>query len=121
MSKAKVNGIELAYEVHGEGTPLVLAHGFTATKEMWENQIGPFSQRYRVVVYDARGHGESEAPPADDPRYSLDSFVEDQHALMEHLEIERAHIGGLSMGGMIAMRFALAHPQMTNALLLTDT
>lgn len=121
MPKARVNSIELAYEVHGQGKPLVLAHGYTASKEMWENQIGPFSERYRVVVYDARGHGESEAPPADDPGYTLDTFVEDQRALMQHLGIDQAYIGGLSMGGMIAMRFALKHPEMTTALLLTDT
>ncbi len=121
MPKAKVNGIELAYEVHGEGDPLVLAHGYTASKEMWADQIGPFSERYRVVVYDVRGHGESEAPAADDSGYTLDTFVDDQRALMEHLGIEQAHIGGLSMGGMIAMRFALKHPQMTRALLLSDT
>ena len=121
MARARVNGIELAYEVHGEGYPLVLAHGFTATKEMWDGQIGPFSDRYRVVVYDARGHGESEAPPVDDPGYTLDTFVEDQRALMAHLGIEEAYVGGLSLGGMIAMRFALKYPKQTRALLLCDT
>ncbi len=121
MPKVKVNGIELAYEVYGEGVPLVLAHGFTATKEMWDGQTGPFSKRYRVVVYDVRGHGDSQAPPADDPGYTLDTFVEDQRALMAHLGIAQAYVGGLSMGGMIAMRFALQHPEMVRALLLCDT
>jgi len=121
MPTAKVNGIELAYEVYGDGFPLVLAHGYTASKEMWEAQVGPFSQRYRVIVYDARGHGESEAPPADDPGYNLRTFVEDQRALMEHLGIGEAYVGGLSMGGMIAMRLALKHPKLTRALLLCDT
>ncbi len=121
MPKATVNGVELAYEVHGEGEPLVLAHGYTASKEMWENQIGPFSQTYRVVVYDVRGHGESEAPAESDPGYGLDTFVDDQRALMEHLGIEQAYVGGLSMGGMIAMRFALKYPKMVRALVLCDT
>jgi len=121
MPKARVNGIELAYEVYGEGAPLVLAHGFAATKEMWDGQIGPFSEKYRVVVYDVRGHGETEAPPVDDAGYTLANLVEDQRALMAHLGIERAYIGGLSLGGMIAMRFALAHPEQTRALLLCDT
>ena len=121
MTKARVNGIELAYEVYGEGSPLVLSHGFTATKEMWDGQIGPFSEKYRVVVYDVRGHGESEAPPVDDPGYTLDTFVEDQRALMAHLGIEAAYVGGLSLGGMIAMRFALKYPTQTRALLLCDT
>ena len=121
MPRAKVNGIELAYEEYGSGFPLVLAHGFTATKEMWDGQVGPFSERYRVVVYDERGHGESEAPPVDDPGYTMASLVEDQRGLMAHLGIEQAHVGGLSLGGMIAMRFALAHPAMVRALLLCDT
>lgn len=121
MPEAKVNNIELAYETYGEGEPLVIAHGYTASMEMWDGQIGPFSERYRVVVYDMRGHGESEAPPSDDPGYTLDSYVDDQKALMDHLGIERAYVGGLSMGGMIAMRFALKHPDAVRALLLFDT
>jgi 3-oxoadipate enol-lactonase len=121
MPNAMVNGIELAYEEYGSGVPLVLAHGFTATKEMWDAQVGPFSERYRVVVYDVRGHGASEAPPADDPGYTMETLVRDQAALMDRLGIERAYICGLSLGGMIGMRFALTHPQRVRALLLCDT
>ncbi|MGB2695503.1 MAG: alpha/beta fold hydrolase [Dehalococcoidia bacterium] len=121
MPRASVNGIELAYETYGAGPPLVLAHGLAASKEMWDGQIGPFSERYCVVVYDTRGHGESSAPPADDSGYTLDTFVEDQRGLMEQLGIEQAYVGGLSMGGMIAMRLALAYPKMVRALLLCDT
>lgn len=121
MPKAAVNGIELAYEVYGEGPPLVLAHGWAASKEMWAGQIGAFSEHYRVIVYDMRGHGESSAPHEDDAGYTLEAFVADQWALLTHLGIERAHIGGLSMGGMIAMRFALTHPGRVRSLLLCDT
>ena len=121
MPNAKVNGIELAYEVYGDGPPLVLAHGYIASKEMWDHQIGPFSEKYRVVVYDMRGHGESEAPSEDDPGYTMAALVEDQRALMDHLGIERAYAGGLSMGGSIAMRFALKYPRMVRALVLCDT
>lgn len=121
MPKARVNGIEIAYEVYGDGFPLVLAHGYTASKEMWDAQIGPFSERYRVVVYDVRGHGESEAPPVDDPGYTIDTLVDDQKALMDQLGIGQAFIGGLSLGGMIALRFALTHPSAVRALLLCDT
>lgn len=120
MPKAHVNGIDINYLVQGEGYPLVLAHGYTASLEMWENQMEAFSRKYRVVVYDSRGHGESDAP-ADMAQYSMDHYVEDQRALMEHLGIEEAYVGGLSMGGMIAMRFALRYPQMVRALLLSDT
>jgi len=121
MSKAMVNGVEIAYEVYGDGVPLVLAHGYMASKEMWDAQIGPFMARYRVVAYDVRGHGESGVPAVDDAGYTIDTLVEDQRALMAHLGIERAYVGGLSLGGMIAMRFALAYPSMVRALLLCDT
>jgi pimeloyl-ACP methyl ester carboxylesterase len=121
MPKARLNGIDIAYETYGSGYPLVLAHGYTASKEMWDAQIGPLMEKYRVVVYDVRGHGDSGAPPVDDPGYTIETLVDDQRALMEHLGIEQAYVGGLSLGGMIAMRFALAHPEMTRALLLCDT
>ena len=121
MPKAHLNGINIAYETFGSGYPLVLAHGLAATKEMWDGQIGPFMERYRVVVYDVRGHGESDSPPVDDAGYTMDQLVDDQKALMDHLGIEEAYIGGLSLGGMIAMRFALKYPRATRALLLCDT
>jgi pimeloyl-ACP methyl ester carboxylesterase len=121
MPKAHVNGIDIAYESYGDGFPIVLAHGLAATKESWDGQIGPFMERYRVVVYDARGHGESDSPPIDDAGYTMDQLVADQKALLDHLGIEQAYIGGLSLGGMIAMRFALKYPQATRALMLCDT
>jgi pimeloyl-ACP methyl ester carboxylesterase len=120
MAKAKVNGVELNYEVHGDGYPLVLAHGYTASLQMWADQIPAFAEKYRVVIYDSRGHGASEAP-SDLAQYDLWTCVEDQRALMDHLGIAEAYVGGLSMGGMIAMRFALKYPQRLRALLLCDT
>lgn len=120
MPKAKVNGVELNYEVHGDGYPLVLAHGYTASLQMWADQIPAFAKKYRVLVYDSRGHGGSEAP-TDLTQYDLWTCVEDQRALMDHLGIAEAYVGGLSMGGMIAMRFALKYPQRLRALLLCDT
>jgi pimeloyl-ACP methyl ester carboxylesterase len=120
MTDILVNGIRLHYEVHGEGTPLVLAHGFGATVDMWSGQIEAFSQKYRLVVYDSRGHGRTEAP-RDWTSYNLDDYVEDQRQLMDHLGIDTAHVGGLSMGGMIALQFGLTYPERVRALLLCDT
>ena len=120
MTDVLVNGIRLHYQVHGEGAPLVLAHGYGATLDMWAEQIEAFSQRYQVVVYDMRGHGRTEAP-RDWSSYNLDDYVEDQRQLMDHLGIDTAYVGGLSMGGAIALRFALTHPQRLKALLLCDT
>ena len=120
MTDVLVNGIRLHYQVHGEGAPLVLAHGYGATLDMWARQTEAFSQKYQVVVYDMRGHGRTEAP-RDWASYNLDDYVEDQRQLMDHLGIDTAYVGGLSMGGAIALRFALAYPQRLKALLLCDT
>ncbi|MEX2246354.1 MAG: alpha/beta fold hydrolase [Dehalococcoidia bacterium] len=121
MPVARLNGIEINYEVHGEGTPLVLAHGYTASLEMWGDQVPAWSKKYRVVAYDTRGHGKTTAP-ADMSAYTLAGhYVPDQLALMDHLGIDTAYVGGLSMGGMIAQEFALRHPERVKALLLLDT
>ena len=121
MPVARLNGIDINYEVHGEGTPLVLTHGYTASLEMWRDQVPSFSRMYRLVIYDSRGHGKTTAP-GDQSQYSLQrDYVADKLALMDHLGIGRAFVGGLSMGGMIAQEFALQHPDRVKALLLFDT
>jgi pimeloyl-ACP methyl ester carboxylesterase len=120
MADVLVNGIRLHYQVFGTGTPLVLAHGYGATLEMWAGQIEALSQRYQVLVYDTRGHGRTEAPRKW-ASYTLDDYVEDQRQLMDHLGIDTAYVGGLSMGGAIALRFALTYPERLKALLLCDT
>jgi pimeloyl-ACP methyl ester carboxylesterase len=121
MPVAHLNGIDINYEVHGEGAPLVLAHGYTASLDMWREQAPAFSANHRLVIYDARGHGKSTAP-ADMSVYRLErDYVDDQLALMDHLVIDRAYVGGLSMGGMIAQEFACQHPERVSALLLFDT
>ena len=121
MPIAHLNGIDINYEVHGSGTPLVLTHGYSASLEMWREQVPAFSAQYRLVIYDSRGHGKTTAP-ADMEQYGLARhYVADQLALMDHLGIKRAYVGGLSMGGMIAQEFALQHPDRVKALLLFDT
>ncbi len=120
MAEVLVNGIRLHYEVHGDGTPLILAHGYGATLDMWSDQVEPFSQKYKLVIYDFRGHGRTEAP-RDWRAYSADEYVEDQRQLMDRVGIESAYVGGLSMGGMIALQFALTYPERVKALLLCDT
>jgi pimeloyl-ACP methyl ester carboxylesterase len=121
MTVAHLNGIEINYEVRGGGTPLVLAHGYTASLEMWRDQVAPLSEKYRLVIYDTRGHGKTTAPESTDGYGLATDYVADQIALMDHLGIEEAHVGGLSMGGMIAQEFALQHPRRVKALLLLDT
>lgn len=120
MADVLVNGIRMHYEVTGEGIPLVLAHGYGATGDMWREQVDALSRKYQVVVYDTRGHGRTEAP-RDWKSYRAHDYVEDQRQLMDHLGIDTAYVGGLSMGGMIALQFALTHPERVKALLLCDT
>jgi pimeloyl-ACP methyl ester carboxylesterase len=121
MPIARLNGIDINYEVHGAGTPLVLAHGYTATLDMWREQVPALSAKYRLVIHDTRGHGRTTAPASMDEYDMARHYVADQAALMDHLGIDAAYVGGLSMGGMIAQEFALRHPDRVKALLLFDT
>jgi len=119
MPRARVNGVELYYEESGTGPPVVLAHGFALTSRMWDPQVAALAPRYRVIVYDARGQGRSEVP--DDPeRYSQPEMVGDLLGLLDHLGLDRAHVGGLSMGGGVALAFALAHPERVAGLAVCD-
>ena len=118
--KAQVNGIEMYYEVHGkEGAPwLTLSHSLACSVRMWDPQIEALKGRYRILAYDTRGHGESMAPAGP---YTLEMLAADLHALLKHLNIERTHFAGLSMGGMIGQTFALKYPGVLASLILADT
>ncbi len=120
MPKVRVNNTELYYEVHGQGYPVVFLHGFAGTVNMWQPQVPVLSQEYRFIIYDARGHGQSESPSSTD-QYSADIVVEDLFQLLGAIGIEKAVVGGLSMGGYESLRFYLRHPQMVTALILMDT
>jgi 3-oxoadipate enol-lactonase len=117
--KANTNGIETRYEVHGgAGSWLVLSHSLACSARMWDPQIAEFSKRFRVLAYDTRGHGGSDAPEGP---YSLEQLADDLHALLAHLGIREAHYAGLSMGGMIGQTFALKYPGVFRTLTLADT
>ena len=120
MPVARVNGVSLYYEVAGRGSPLVLAHGFACGIRSWDPQVAALSRTCRVITYDVRGHGLSEAP-RDASDYSQSISIEDLRALLQHLGIRRAAVGGLSMGGNIALNFALQYPRMVSALIVADT
>lgn len=106
------------YERTGLGPDLVLIHSLGADLGLWDEVVDAFSARYRVLRYDVRGHGRSTAPCGE---VSIDLLRNDLRALLDDLHIERAHIAGLSMGGMIAMAFAAAHPARVDRLVLADT
>lgn len=120
MPTAKINGINIYYESHGTGFPLVLAYGIGGNTTEWEPQIPVFSRSYRFIVWDPRGHAQSESPPNAD-QYTQEVFAQDLEGLLDHLRIDRAYVGGLSMGGGIATRFAILHPERVAALLIFDS
>jgi len=120
MPIAKLNGISLYFEDKGRGEPLVLVHGFSCGIRSWDPQVQPLSDSRRLITYDVRGFGISEAPQ-EASAYSQALSVADLAALVTFLKIERTAVGGLSMGGNIALNYALGNPQRVSALILADT
>jgi 3-oxoadipate enol-lactonase len=118
--KTRANGIQINYEVHGkEGAPwLVLGHSLACSVRMWNPQVAALKDRYRILAYDSRGHGASEAPPGP---YTLELLADDLFFLLKELKITAAHYCGLSMGGMIGQTFALKYPGALRTLTLADT
>ena len=113
------DGVDIHYQIAGEGYPLVLSHEFAGDITSWEPQVNFFSRRYQVITYCHRGYPPSAVP--DDPTaYSQDHQVEDLYRLLQHLGIEQAHIHGLSMGGTLALGFAIAHPEMCRSLVIAS-
>ena len=115
FAEATVNGTRLCYQFTGIGPPLVLLHGFTLDLRMWEAQVAAFAPYYRVLRYDLRGFGGSALPGT-----TTYNHADDLCALLDHLGIATAAIIGLSMGGEVALDFALAYPERVRALVLAD-
>ena len=120
MPHARVNGVELYYEVHGQGDWLVLVHEFSGCSKSWQPQLEAFAREYRVLIYNCRGYPPSTVPP-DLASYSQELSIEDLRQLMQHVGVERPVLGGFSMGGSIALNFGLAHPDRVRALILAGT
>ena len=112
---ANVNGTSLYYEITGKGTPIVFLHGFTCDHRNWDSQVKYFSKRYRVITYDARGHGQSSMP--DTVPYS---YNDDLASLMDYLKIDKAVIVGHSMGAAPAFYYTIDHPERVLALVLAE-
>ena len=120
MPKINRDGIEIYYEVHGSGPPLLLTHGYSSTSAMWQGQIEALSKHHKLVLWDMRGHGQSDYP--DDPRaYSEALTVADMAALLDEVGAHSAIVGGLSLGGYMSLAFYRAHPERVRALLIIDT
>ena len=120
MPKINRDGVDIYYEVHGSGPPLLLTHGYSSTSEMWQGQIEALSKHHKLVLWDMRGHGRSDYP--DDPAaYSEALTVADMAALLDEVGADSAIVGGLSLGGYMSLAFYRAHPERVRALLIIDT
>ncbi|MGQ9571845.1 MAG: alpha/beta fold hydrolase [Dehalococcoidia bacterium] len=118
MPKVRVNDIQLYYEVHGQGEPLLLIMGLGANARSWQMQIPFFSREFQVVAFDNRGAGRSDKPAE---RYTIRLFADDTAGLMDALGIDSAHVYGQSMGGLIAQELALNYPERVRTLVLGST
>jgi 3-oxoadipate enol-lactonase len=118
MSTAKVGDINIYYEIHGKGEPLVLIYGYAGHSGLWFRQIPILSKKYRVIAFDNRGAGRSEKP---DIPYTMAMMAGDVAGLLDVIRVDAVHIFGVSMGGMIAQHFALSYPQRVISLILGCT
>jgi 3-oxoadipate enol-lactonase len=116
--KARTNGIELSYTVEGNGPWLAMSHSLACNSHMWDEQMPLLTKRFKVLRFDTRGHGASEAPVG---AYTLEQMADDAKGLLDALGIRTAHWVGLSMGGMIGQTFALKYPGVLTSVVLADT
>ncbi|GAC1605064.1 MAG: alpha/beta fold hydrolase [Acidimicrobiales bacterium] len=120
MSEIVRDGVHVYWDTRGQGPAILLSHGYSATSEMWDGQLEVLAQNHQVITWDMRGHGRSDSP--DDPgAYSRESTIADMVAILDALELDRAAIAGLSLGGYMSLAFHLTHQDRTAALLLFDT
>ena len=118
MATLNLNGCKFYYEVHGQGDPLVLIMGLRRNAEWWYRQIPALSEHFQVIAFDNRGAGRSDKPVME---YSIRLFADDTAGLMDALNISKAHILGISMGGYIAQELALNYPDKIKSLVLGCT
>lgn len=118
VAMIKANGIVMRCRVEGSGKPLVLIHGVGSNLDAWDGVVDQLRGRFRIIRYDLRGHGESEKVRGP---YRIADFVEDLRALIEVLGLERVHVAGFSLGGLVAQAFALSYPAVCDKLALIST
>jgi 3-oxoadipate enol-lactonase len=118
VSRVRVNEVELAYRVRGSGDPVFLIGGFTMVKESWGLQIQGLARHFRVVTFDNRGVGDTRIPPGP---FTVSDMAADAVGLMDALDIDAAHVFGVSMGGLIAQLLALDYPDRVRRVVLGGT
>ena len=119
MAYIERGGVKVYYESHGQGQPILLSHGYSATSQMWRGQVDAFPG-YRVITWDMRGHGQTDSPD-DQSLYSEEHTVDDMAAILKECGVEKAIIAGLSLGGYMSLAFNVKYPTMVRALMLFDT
>ena len=120
MPKIDRVGVKIHYEVYGSGPTLLLTHGYSSTSAMWQGQIAALSKNHKLVLWDMRGHGQSDYP-GDPAAYSEALTVADMAALLDEVGAASAIVGGLSLGGYMSLAFYRAHPERVSALLIIYT
>jgi pimeloyl-ACP methyl ester carboxylesterase len=118
MPTVHVNGVKLYYETYGQGEALLLIAGIGYGTWLWAKQIPELSKYFSVIAFDNRGVGRSDKP---DIEYTISLLASDAYELLRALNVERAHILGISLGGFIAQQLALDHPEIVNKLILCST
>ncbi len=118
MATIEANGIDIYYEEHGSGEPLLLIMGWGGNAATWNPQIEGLAQHFRVIAFDNRGVGRTSAPEGP---YTMSQMAGDVVGLLDGLEIPRAHVFGISMGGMVAQELAIQHPGRVDTLILGCT
>jgi 3-oxoadipate enol-lactonase len=116
--KIKANGVQIEYDIQGQGPWVVMSHSLACASAMWDEQVDALKGKYKVLRFDTRGHGGSDAPA--EP-YTLDMLADDLHGMLGKLGVANPHFVGLSMGGMIGMTYALKYPRALKSLVLCDT
>ncbi len=117
--RAQRDGIAIEYTDQGRGLPVVLLHGFANGRTLWQPQLDALAGRYRLIAPDLRGFGGSSA--TDGRAVSMDEYADDIAMLLDQIGIARAVVGGISLGGYVALAFALRHPQRLRGLVLANT
>jgi pimeloyl-ACP methyl ester carboxylesterase len=118
MPKANVGDIELFYQVQGDGFPLLMIQGYSGGHNAWFFQTRAFKKHYQVIVFDNRGIGKTQRSPAP---YTVKTLADDAVGLLNHLGIDKAHILGMSLGGMVAQELAINYPEKVEKLVLVCT
>lgn len=118
MAYTTNDGVRIHWREQGEGAPLLLIMGLGCASDLWNRTLPELAARYRTILFDNRGIGDSDAPPGP---YSIPTMADDAAAVLDAAGIETAHVFGQSMGGMIAQEFALRHPRRVRSLVLGAT